>query len=191
MSEKRLTAIIKKFNKDTEKLMRLKTTYYAEAYNIEIIFNDECSKDHKFALKYKKFNEYMAIHVPHFDYMDYLRFKGFFAIDKTEIIKRLDNSSLDYIRSKVVSSKGSLFVTQNKLIKYIDKLPKTDVIDYETTYKIFKDIREDKKKALGQAPRIRRYPMYKKEELNKLTKNDLIDLCMKLQKAANNKKAKE
>lgn len=180
MCEK-LNNLVENFNKKSIKLLRLKTTYYAEAHRIEDIFIEESFKNEVFVKKYPKFQDYMEIKVPLFDFIDYIKFRDFYTVDETQIIMRLSNSALDYICKKCSSRKG-LMVSPDKMREYLSKLPKKKVISYEDAYKVFKNIRKSRAKNSGSSPVVRVEPVYTDGELNNYTKNDLIKLCINLQK---------
>jgi hypothetical protein len=160
-------------------LSEILAVVYKKAYFVEQAYMDECVSNKAFCEKYPRFYLYMSAVIPQFDMGEYYKYKPIIEFDKQDLLPRLTNAAFKLIGARVFSHRKNAF--HPRAADIFSELPATGVITDTVVIPILAKhgiTRKGKKKnSVGDVRNIK----YTKKTLAKLTKNDLLELCLKLQ----------
>ena len=183
-----LDILVKNFISEYTALVQLKVLVYKQAWSIEQAYQDEREQNSEFLSKYPKFRFYIQDKVPYFDLIDYYAYKPMIIVDKENILNNISNVALDHIRRKCMvrgELKGKEIFGKKSFTNRLDKLPKDRIIGLADVLSVFDDLgRANKNPADSKEikAKVRNDPPYSHNELDALTKNGTISLCIKVQK---------
>ena len=175
---KKIQNLIKAIKTEVNALVKTKVSVYSKTYALELMFNEQSELDSEFAVNNPKFKDYIKKEIHNLDYLEYLKYKGFFSLGKVNVsyVLRFTDDALEHVRRKGVPN-GNII---SDFAERLSKLPKKGIIEYEHVVDVFYRARAPKKP--GTTVNFRRQPPYTFEELNTLSKNDLIKLVQKFQR---------
>jgi hypothetical protein len=177
----RIEALLDVIRNDVSDLIVLKISLYRNTWLLEQVYLDECSREKSFLEKNPRFSSFIEERIPEFDLLDYYSYKPLIVSGFKHLPEKIENNALLTLRKGVVNLRtGAL---HEKHVEIIQALPHnkvcnvTDVVNALDRFGAYGKYKRSKSKITVNT-RTRR-------ALAKLSKNELIEEVLSIQRRLN------